>query len=161
MIKKILIGLLIVFVIIQFFRPAKNISTAAQPNDIAAVYAVPENVQSLLKRSCYDCHSNNTVYPWYSNIQPVAWWLNDHIKDGKRGVNFSEFGSFTKKRKLKKMKEVAEQVNKGEMPLDSYLWIHTYAKLSKDEVKLLADWAHGLAAHIDSTEKADPVDSKK
>ena len=80
--------LLLAFIIIQFFRPAKNRSDVISANDITKKYAVPADVLNILQTSCYDCHSNNTKYPWYSYIQPVAWWLDSHIKNGKRGLNF-------------------------------------------------------------------------
>ena len=92
--KRFLLLLLLVFIGIQFFRPAKNKSEGISANDITAKYAVPDDVKAILKTSCYDCHSNNTNYPWYSNIQPVAWWLKDHIDEGKRELNFSEFASY-------------------------------------------------------------------
>ncbi len=88
--KRLFLVLLFALIVIQFFRPAKNKSEGMSKNDITTLYAVPENVQSILKTSCYDCHSNNTVYPWYSQVQPVAWWLDGHIKDGKKDLNFSE-----------------------------------------------------------------------
>ena len=102
---------------------------------------MPLAVQGLLQRACYDCHSNNTKYPWYAEVQPVRWWLDSHIKDGKRHLNFSEFGSYTAKRANHKMKQTAEQVESGEMPLPSYTWMHPEARLTPQEIKLLADWA--------------------
>ncbi len=148
MLKKILYTLLIIFILIQFIRPAKNISTEASPNDISAHYNVPDNVMGVLKKSCYDCHSNNTVYPWYNNIQPVAWWLDDHVKEGKRELNFSEFANYKPKRKIKKLKETVEQLEKGEMPLNSYLWIHKDAKLSEEDIKAVSEWAKALQLQI-------------
>ncbi|MDB5275156.1 MAG: cytochrome [Ferruginibacter sp.] len=93
--KKVLLVLLVILVIIQFIHPAKNSSSedAMLVNDISKKYIIPQNVHDILKTSCYDCHSNNTVYPWYSKIQPVDWWLTNHINEGKREVNFSEFAT--------------------------------------------------------------------
>lgn len=153
MLKKIGIGLLVILVVIQFIRPAKNISTAAAPNDIAAKYTVPANVYTTLQRACFDCHSNNTNYPWYNNIQPVAWWLQNHINEGKHELNFNEFAGYTKKRKLHKLDEIKESVTEGWMPLNSYLWIHKEAKLTKDEANAIAAWADALRAEIDNTEQ--------
>lgn len=150
MIKRILIILLAVLVIIQFFHPAKNMATDMSANDITKVYTVPENVHQILQKSCYDCHSNNTSYPWYNNMQPVAWWLHNHITEGKQHLNFSEFGGYDKTKQAKKLKGVAKTVNEGEMPLGSYLWIHTDAKLSDDQKKIVADWASGLSQQISS-----------
>ncbi|GAB3709262.1 heme-binding domain-containing protein [Spirosoma flavus] len=148
MLRKILLGLLAVFVVIQFFRPEKNQFTAPSPNDITTKYAVPADVQTVLKRSCYDCHSNNTTYPWYDNIQPVAWWLSQHIDEGKDELNFSEFTTYTPKRARHKLEEVGEAVTDGWMPLGSYLWIHHDAKLKPEEAKLIADWASNLRSQI-------------
>lgn len=138
--KKIIIALLIIFIVIQFFRPTRNINTQNFPGDISHTVNTPDTVLALLKNSCYDCHSNNTRYPWYNNIQPVAWWLHSHISDGKRALNFDEFGSYTLKRQLNKLKGIREEVAGGDMPLSSYTLIHTGAKLSDAEKKLIGDW---------------------
>ena len=100
-------------------------------SDISKVYVVPDSVTQILKTSCYDCHSNNTVYPWYSKIQPVAWWLNDHIEEGKREINFSEFATYRIGRQYKKMDEIIKQVKEDEMPLSSYTLIHKNAILTQ------------------------------
>ena len=104
--------LLLAFIVIQFFRPEKNQAEGISPNDITNLYTVPADVQLILKTSCNDCHSNNTVYPWYSNIQPFAWWLKDHIDDGKKHLNFSEFASYPIRRQYKKLEETNEEVKK-------------------------------------------------
>lgn len=152
MAKKILIVLLLALVVIQFIRPAKNSSAAAQPNDISAVTDVPQDVQQILQKACYDCHSNNTHYPWYANIQPIYWWLDHHVEEGKDELNFSEFGTYKTRRKIKKFNEIAGEVTDGEMPLESYTWIHKEAKLSKEEANVLINWANRMAkkAELDS-----------
>ena len=94
-IKKILLALLGVFIAIQFIQPAHNKSVQVVPADFSEIYTVPVNIQFGLQNTCYDCHSNNTVYPWYSNIQPIAWMMSRHIKNGKDKLNFSDFGSYT------------------------------------------------------------------
>ncbi|HCW05998.1 MAG TPA: cytochrome C [Cytophagales bacterium] len=143
--RKIFIALLVVIVAIQFIRPSQNKGEAEGENFIAKKYAVPENVQSILKQSCYDCHSNHTDYPWYANVQPVGWWIQfSHVNDGKRHLNFSEFASYPEKRAKKKMEEIAEEVREGEMPMESYTLMHSAAKLSEDQKKILIDWAEGL-----------------
>lgn len=93
-IRTILIVLLIALIIIQFIRPKKNISEGIAANDISSKYAIPTDVNDILKVSCYDCHSNNTAYPWYWNIQPVMWFMNGHINEGKRHLNFSIFTTY-------------------------------------------------------------------
>src|SRR3990170_2982997 len=100
LLKKVLIGLLIVFVAIQFIQPARNSKQQGIASGITTQYNMPSNVEGLLRTACYDCHSNNTRYPWYANIQPMGWLLADHIKDGKAELNFDEFGSYPKRRQL-------------------------------------------------------------
>ena len=165
MLKKILKRtfqiLLLAFIVIQFFRPTKNKAEGISDNDISKVYPVPANVQSILKTSCYDCHSNNTVYPWYAEVQPVAWWLNDHIEHAKKDLNFSEFATYSIRRKYRKLEEVNDLVKKGEMPLDSYLWIHVDAKLSSEQKLSIANWVTALRDTIKANYPADSLVKKK
>lgn len=138
---KIGAGFIVLFlIVIQFFDTDKNISATPSENAIEKHYQVSSHVQGLLKTSCYDCHSNNTAYPWYSNIQPVKWWLADHVNSGKRHLNFDEFNTYTKERKLKKLDEIAETVKEGEMPLSSYTIIHHNAKLSSTDKSEIEKW---------------------
>lgn len=148
MLRNALIALLVILILIQFLRPEKNQSTGLSPNDITTKYAVPANVHTVLKRSCFDCHSNNTTYPWYNNIQPVAWWLNHHIHEGKDELNFSEFATYPPKKARHKLEEIGEAVTDGWMPLGSYLWIHHDARLKPEEAKLIANWAGSLQKQI-------------
>lgn len=148
--------LLVVLVVIQFIRPAKNINTIDANKQISAVMPVPQNVQTILTKACNDCHSNNTVYPWYSNIQPVAWWLSDHIKDGKKHLNFDEFASYSLRKQYHKMEETIDMVKGGEMPLESYTIIHGDAKLTQDEKVAITSWAQSV---MDSMKRKYPIDS--
>lgn len=141
-IKKILLAILIAFIAIQFIQPGLNKSGQALQNDISTVYVVPENVQVILKRSCYDCHSNNTNYPWYWNIQPVGWWLASHIKKGKAELNFSEFGNYTTRRQRSKLNSIAKAVEDGTMPFPSYILMHKDAALTKDQKAVIINWAN-------------------
>ena len=154
--KRILIALLIIFIAIQFIRPAKNRSESISANDISTKYPVPDSVQAILKVACYDCHSNNTRYPWYAEIQPVAWWLNNHIKDGKRGLNFSEFTSYRIKKQFHRLDDINKLVKKNEMPLSSYTLIHTDAKLTEGQKLAIAAWATSIR---DSIKAHYPPDS--
>ncbi|MFM2326138.1 MAG: hypothetical protein RIR31_340 [Bacteroidota bacterium] len=156
--KRFLLLLLLVFIIIQFFRPAKNTSEGISANDITTKYIVPQDVQAILKTSCYDCHSNNTYYPWYNNIQPVAWWLKNHIDEGKRELDFSEFAAYRIGRQYKKLEEINKEVKEGEMPLESYTLIHGDAKLSQEQKLSLANWVTSLR---DSIKAQYPEDSLK
>jgi uncharacterized membrane protein len=151
-VKRTLLAAVILFVAIQFFRPEPNRATEPQQGDIAVHYAIPVQVRQLLQRSCYDCHSNTTYYPWYSKVQPVAWWLDNHIKEGKRELNFSEFAAYAPKKAAHKLDEVAGEIAEHEMPLSSYLWMHPKAKLSDEEIALIRQWTIATA---DSIRKAN------
>jgi hypothetical protein len=148
--------LLIALVVIQFFHPKKNSHPGDQPNALAKLHPVPDDVKTILKKACNDCHSNNTVYPWYSKIQPVDWWLDDHVKDGKRGLNLDELGARPAWLRYRKMEEVMEQVKEGKMPLNSYTWIHKDAILTADEKAKITNWAQGV---MDEMKQKLPADS--
>src|SRR6476660_3766219 len=124
MLKKILLGLLVILVLIQFIRPVKNQSSAATPDDIFNHYQAPDSIKAMIRTSCYDCHSDNTNYPWYSEIQPVAWWLDHHVEEGKNELNFSDFEAFNTRFKSHKLDEVMDEVKGENMPLKSYLISH-------------------------------------
>lgn len=141
MLRKILLVLLVLLIIAQFIRPPHNNGVAASSNDIMHSINVPDSVAGLLQTACYDCHSDHTKYPWYSKITPVNWWLHNHITDGKKELNFSVFSTYSYRRKGKKLHEIAETVEKNEMPLDSYLWIHKEAKLNEAQRKMIVEWA--------------------
>ncbi len=160
--KVFFISLLVALLLLQFYpKPTKNISDGTGKNDITLVHQVPDPVARLLKTSCYDCHSNNTSYPWYSNIQPVAWWLGDHVTEGKSELNFSEFGSYSIARKYRKLEEINEQVKENEMPLSSYTIIHRDAKLSADQKNLLSGWVVSLRDSFKLNYPADSLVRKK
>jgi hypothetical protein len=148
MFRKILFVLLFLFILIQFFRPARNVASGTQANYIGNTYTVSAEVKPILEKACFDCHSNNTRYPWYNNIQPFAWWLNMHVRDGKAQLNFDEFLSYSVKKQDKKMEESIKEVKEGEMPLKSYTWIHRDAKLNAKEKTLLLDWAVNIRKEI-------------
>ncbi len=154
--KRILLVLAVIFIIIQFIRQARNIGEVYPLHEVTAAVAVPNDVQDILRNSCYDCHSNNTRYPWYINIQPAAWFMNSHIQGGKRGLNFSEFATYPLRRQYRRFNDIIENVNDGEMPLPSYLLIHTDAKLSTEQKEKLVAWAN---AEIDSMKAKYPADS--
>lgn len=143
-ILKILLAVLIALIAIQFIQPAHNSSEQVLPTDITKFYAVPMQVQNVLKTSCYDCHSNNTSYPWYSKIQPGAWFMANHVKNGKADLNFSEFGSYSLRKQQHKLKSIASQITDDEMPVSSYKLMHTNAKLTSQQKQLLIQWAQTL-----------------
>ena len=139
-VKRILLFLLVLLVLLQLIRPAKNKSNAAAPDDISLVKAVPADVQAILQKACYDCHSNNTHYPWYVNIQPVGLYLAHHIEEGKDELNFNAFGAYSAKRQRSKLKGIAEQIKEGEMPLRSYTLLHKEARLTAAEQTAVIKW---------------------
>jgi hypothetical protein len=142
--KKIGLGLLAVLVVIQFIRPTRNSSTTESPNEISKYYEVPADIHAILKKSCYDCHSNHTVYPWYTNIQPVGWWLQSHVNEGRGELNFEEFGTYEEKKAKHKFEEIEEVIQDGEMPLKSYTFIHRDTKLTPEQSASIAAWAGSL-----------------
>ncbi len=162
MLKKILFVLVIIVLIIQFIRPDKNDSND-QTYAISTKYELPNEVDQIFAVSCYDCHSNKTEYPWYYNVQPVAWWLNNHIVDGKRHLNFSQFARIPIAFQNKKFKEIAEQVEKKEMPIESYtyLGLHSGANLTDEQRQTVADWAKDQMAYLKSTYPADSLKMPK
>ncbi len=153
--KKIKIGIALVFVLIliQFFRPEKNEGVADTPKDISHAVTVTPEIKNILEKSCYDCHSNHTEYPWYFNFQPVAGWLANHVEEGKDELNFSEFDSYKLKRKIHKLKEVIDEIKEGEMPMNSYLIIHKEAKLSEEQKNQLIQWAEASMIALNDTIK--------
>jgi len=156
MFKKVLLFLLVVLIIIQFIHPAKNQSEGAQPNYIGNAFPMPQDVKLILEKACNDCHSNNTVYPWYSRLQPVDWWMNNHVVDGKKHLNFDEYTHRNLRYQYHKLEEIAEQVKEGEMPMDSYTWMHKDARLSPAEKEKLISWADAMR---DTMMAHYPIDS--
>lgn len=140
-IKKILLLLLLLFIAIQFIQPGRNKSGQVQATDIAKTISISGRVSALLKTACYDCHSNNTNYPWYAYVQPIGWVLNNHILDGREQLNFNEFGSYSLRRQQSKLKSIASQVSDGSMPLSSYTCVHKNARLTKKDKNLIMEWA--------------------
>ena len=145
MFRRLLLGLLFAFLVLQCFRPAKNISAQPPgPEDFIVRHAPPPEVAQLLRVACYDCHSNNTRYPWYTNVQPVGWWLQSHVNDGKAHLNLAEFGRYTPGHRADKIDSMIDELTFRTMPLKSYTLIHRNAKLTKAESYALADWLQHL-----------------
>ncbi len=142
--KKVLIGLAVLVVVIQFFRIDKTNPVTAIEIDFIEVNHPPVEIAALLKTSCYDCHSNQVSYPWYTNIAPVSWFIKDHINEGREELNFSEWGDYSLKRKDHKLEECAEEVEEGEMPLDSYFIMHSEAELTHEQRETLEGYFTGL-----------------
>jgi len=154
--KLILLVLAGLFIVLQFFRPPSNSAAERPAWDVTTTHEIPQSVQDILHRSCYDCHSSSTEYPWYAQVQPVGWWLYSHISDAKKELNFSEFALYGARRQYIKLQQIAEQVANNEMPLPSYLLLHADAELSPDQKKMLITWAD---ATRDSIKARYPADS--
>ena len=149
--KKVVLLVVILFALIQFIpKPKKNLSDSIPEASIEKLYPVPDSVLYILKTACYDCHSNNTFYPWYSNIQPFAWYLNNHITEGKKELNFDDFGNYSVRQQKSKVKSIASQIEDNEMPLTSYKLIHLKARLKKDEKQLIINWAEDCLDSLNS-----------
>lgn len=142
--KIIALILLLAFISIQFFPIDLNESNSVPKTDFLLVNKVPETIQKKLEISCYDCHSNNTDYPWYSKIQPAAWFLADHIKEGKSELNFNEWDDYSDRRKNSKLKSIINQIKDDEMPLESYTYIHRDAIFSAVEKKEMIQFMEQL-----------------
>lgn len=128
--KKMLVVLLVAFIIIQFFPIDKTNPPVDAGMDFLKIKHTPEPIAKIITTSCYDCHSNESKYPWYSNIAPASWFLQNHIKEGRKHLNFSTFAMYEPKRQIKKMEECVELIEKHEMPLESYYIGHQDAKIT-------------------------------
>lgn len=143
MLKIGVLPLVLVFGALQLYRPTFSNPPLVPGQPIEEVLDVPDEVQMVFARSCNDCHSNKTVYPWYSKISPFSWFLAGHIEDGRREMNFSEWGTYSTDKQARKMEETCEMVKAGAMPLPSYLWVHREAVLQESQKQMICDWAEG------------------
>jgi hypothetical protein len=162
MLKKSLIAILVFLVLIQFIKPERNLSDDDNYH-ISTKYIVPKEVQHILKVACNDCHTNKSEYPWYANIQPVVWFMNHNIEDGKRHYNLSTFTKLPIAIQNHKFEETIEQVEKKEMPDHSYTYLgmHPEAKLTDGQRKILIDWAKAQMLVLKTTYSADSLIMKK
>ena len=150
-IKKILFIGLIIFLLMQLYQPARNISFEQDiTGNFTKVYNVPKNIETILRTSCYDCHSNNTYYPWYSYIQPSRFFMESHIAAGKENLNFNEWGNYSARKQNNKLDRIAKQIKSNEMPLSSYTMIHKNATLSATQKKEVLDWINKIEDSISS-----------
>ena len=144
-IKKILHIGLIIFLLMQLYQPARNKSyVQVNTSEFTTVYQVPKNVETILRTSCYDCHSNNTNYPLYSYIQPARFFMESHIKEGKENLNFNEWGSYSKRKQNNKLDRITKQIKSNEMPLASYTLIHKNAILTPTQKEEVINWINTL-----------------
>jgi hypothetical protein len=155
MIKKLFLALAILFILIQFIHPARNESND-QTYSMDKKYPMPEGLSKTLSVACYDCHSNNTRYPWYFKIQPAAWFMASHVNDAKRHLNFSDYTTKRIAIQNHRFQEIIDEVKKGDMPLTSYTLIHRDAVITDTQKQEIIDWA---TAQMDSIKSKYPADS--
>ena len=139
-VKWFLISLICLFILIQLKRPARTNPAVDESQTIEVQTQLTPEAKDILSRSCNDCHSNKTVWPWYTNVAPVSWWIADHIKEGRQNLNLSEWAKLDRDRQDRKLRQICDEVEDGAMPLSSYLPMHPKAKLSDQDKKMLCDW---------------------
>ena len=147
-----LISVAAVLIIIQFIRPEKNLGELNTEADFLQATGISDTLAGIFLNSCYDCHSNHTQYPWYSNVAPFSWYLNRHIMEGKAHLNFSSWGIMDKAQKIAQLDQICEEVTYETMPLNSYIWIHRSSRLSEQEIKAICGWAESESLKILSGE---------
>ncbi|MDI9336883.1 MAG: heme-binding domain-containing protein [Alphaproteobacteria bacterium] len=155
--KKIAILLIIVLLMFQFFQIDKT-NIVDNSNNISQVFQMNDSVSTILKTSCYDCHSNNINYPWYTYIQPVGWWIKHHINEGQDELNFDNFKTYKIRRQFKKLQECIEELEEQKMPLESYTLVHNEAKLSNEQKSLMITW---FKRQLETMKTTYPEDSLK
>lgn len=146
--KYIAISLFVASVVIQFINRPEKISEPVTENDIIETLALNADMSGLLKSACYDCHSNQPSYPWYSEVAPFSWWIGEHIEHGRGELNFSEWATFSKRKRDHKLEEMVEEIEGGKMPLPKYKWMHSEARLSDEQVTMLKEWVTSERAKI-------------
>ncbi len=154
--KKISIAVLTILIVMQLFRIDKKNPPVIAENDFLTLSGASPDVQAIIKASCYDCHSNTSIYPWYSNVAPVSWWVKHHINEGREHLNFSEWGKYTAKKADHKLEECVEMIQEGEMPMSSYTLVHRESKLSEEQKLMLVNWFSSLRKP--DTEKPEEED---
>jgi hypothetical protein len=158
--KKILrrsaVALAVLLAAMQFYRPPKNLASGPGGHDVTQVLPVSAEVSGILHTACYDCHSDSTRYPWYAEIQPVGWYLNGHIEDGKEGLNFDRYADYPPRRQYRRLAGIRNHIEKSEMPLPSYLILHADARLTEEQKALLYQW---VSAGQDTLRARYPLDS--
>jgi hypothetical protein len=151
--KKVLkiavIAVAIVLIGLQFFQIDKTNPPIVENETLEAAVAVSPDISLIMGRACNDCHTNKTIYPWYANVQPAGWFLKDHINEGREELNFSKFNTLETKKKVRKLEEICSEVESGQMPLPSYLWIHRDASLTESERQAICSWTKSEIAKLE------------
>jgi hypothetical protein len=151
--KWMAIGLAIIFAALQFVRPARTNPPVDEARTILAHTRITPEVARILDRSCNDCHSNQTRWPWYSNVAPVSWFVVNHVNVGRREMNLSDWAQYSADDQQGFLKKICREVKSGQMPLSSYLRLHGEAQLSDEDVRTLCDWASAESQRLSQTFK--------
>lgn len=146
--KWLVILIALLFVAIQFKRPARTNPPVDESQTIYARTQITPQVKQILDRSCSDCHSNKTVWPWYTNVAPVSWFIADHVAMGRQDLNLSEWGRYDQRRQEKKLQEMCDLATDGQMPLSTYIPLHAGSKPSPEDVKALCAWTASERARL-------------
>ncbi|MFO1476257.1 MAG: heme-binding domain-containing protein [Verrucomicrobiota bacterium] len=149
-VRRLIIGAAVVFAALQLTNPARTNPPVREGADALATHSPPAEISALLRRACYDCHSCETTWPWYSRVAPMSWLIVGHVNDGRRRLNFSDWPHDDPKRSARKWNRVGEALESGEMPIPSYTWIHAAARLTPEERKALEQWTEQEAARLNS-----------
>lgn len=136
--------LIATFVFIQFFSIDKNNPSSPVEKDLLQMENPNPEIAQMLRSSCYDCHSNETVWPWYSNLAPVSWMLKDHVDEGRSKLNFSNWGDLSRKDRIFTIEKIMEEIEDGEMPIKGYVMIHKDAKMSDEQQAQLFAWLESV-----------------
>jgi len=142
------ISLIAAVILIQFFRPERNLGEPGSESDMLIVTLPPDSLAVIFRTSCYDCHSDQTSYPWYGSVSPVSWILNRHIQSGKEQLNFSQFGNLEKNQKIGALADICDVLESGSMPLKGYLLVHREARISEQNLNALCSWTEAVALQL-------------
>lgn len=152
--KKWIFTILIIFVVLlgasQFIRSSRKVPAPVEGTTFTDLASPPYEVAAFLKTDCYDCHSYETKYPWHANVAPISWWIDHHVKEGRKHLNFSTWGAYTFGQQAKKAQKAAEAILEGHMPITPYTWMHRNARLNDAERKYLADYFESLRQSLNA-----------
>lgn len=158
-VKRALLAFAILFVVMQVIRPSMTNPPVDESRTLQAKAQIPPEVYGILERACNDCHSNKTEWPWYSQVAPVSWYLSNHVSEGRRELNISDWAKYDARRAARKLDEICDQVKSGEMPIKSYLLIHPKAKLSDADRQSICNWTEQERARLSANQSTAPQQS--
>ncbi|GDX48129.1 hypothetical protein LBMAG25_09470 [Bacteroidota bacterium] len=144
MLKKVILVLVVLFILLQFFQIDKSNPFSELSNDFFQIQNTPKELSATIEEACYDCHSYKTEFPWYTSVQPIAWWINHHINEGRDELNFSDWGNYSSDKKKKLSEECSEKIIQGKMPLSSYTYMHNIRIKDPKQRQLLANYFSSL-----------------